>query len=251
MCAMRSASPLPGDFRQGGSPTPEQLAAGGALLDWLLLRYPQLNLQTVKGLSEYIDTLSPGREWMEGANWKQRLLAAMPRAMGVVEDTATVQILRAESARLEAELAELQSERTALEEERLDRTAEIQQLRKEVAAKPSGPMNFVVPAPPIQEIVEQLPKHTRLRYDRRPLQQITHIAIHHTAAPAALGRRASPNCTSPPIRRAARKRGRASAITTLSMTMAASNRPTRWRQPPITWCATTPIRWALSLRAAL
>lgn len=176
-----------GDFRQGGSPTPEQLAAGGALLDWLLLRYPQLNLQTIKGLSEYIDTLSPGREWMEGANWKQRLLAAMPRAMGVVEDTATVQALRGEVARLEAELAALHAARTALEEERLDRASEIQRLREELAAKTAGPMNFVVPAPPLQEIFEQLPKHARLRYDRRPLQQITHIAIHHTAAPPRVG----------------------------------------------------------------
>ncbi|HAJ36307.1 MAG TPA: hypothetical protein DCL15_11495, partial [Chloroflexi bacterium] len=63
------------------------------------------------------------------------------------------------------------------------RLAQIQQLQAELAAKAAAPMSFVVPPPPIQDIVDQLPKHTRLRYERRPLSQITHIAIHHTAAP--------------------------------------------------------------------
>jgi N-acetyl-anhydromuramyl-L-alanine amidase AmpD len=163
------------------------LAAGGQLLAWLLVRYPHLTLDAVKGLGEYIDTPSPGREWREGANWRQQLLAAARRAAGMVEDTAATDALRNELARLETTLAAEQTARTALEEDRLTRTAEIQRLREEVAAKQSGPMGFIVPAPAVQEIVDLLPRHTRLRYDRRPLQQITHIAIHHTAAPPRVG----------------------------------------------------------------
>lgn len=176
-----------GDFRNGGTPTPEQLAAGGALIVWLLTRFPHLTLAEVKGISEFIETPSPGREWTSGANWKQHLLAAARRAAGNLEDAPPAELLRNEIVRLEREVTALQAERTAREEERLDYLAQIQQLQTELAAKAAAPMGFVVPPPPIQDIVEQLPKHARLRYERRPLSQITHIAIHHTAAPVSVG----------------------------------------------------------------
>ncbi|HHW84591.1 MAG TPA: hypothetical protein GX400_00090 [Chloroflexi bacterium] len=176
-----------GDFRSGGAPTLEQLAAGGALIVWLLTRFPHLTLAAVKGIGEYIETPSPGCEWTSGVNWKHQLLAAARRAAGNLEDGPPVELLRSEIARLEREVAALQAERTAREEERLDRLAQIQQLQAELAAKAAAPMSFVVPPPPIQDIVDQLPKHTRLRYERRPLSQITHIAIHHTAAPVSVG----------------------------------------------------------------
>ena len=176
-----------GDFRSGGAPPPEQLAAGGALIVWLLTRFPHLTLAAVKGICESIETTSPGSEWMEGANWKQQLLAAARRAAGNLEDAPPTEALRSEITQLERQLAALLAERSAREEERLDRQGQIQQLQAELAAKAAGPMNFIVPLPPIQDIVEQLPKHTRLRYERRPLTQITHIAIHHTAAPAGVG----------------------------------------------------------------
>lgn len=176
-----------GNFRSGGAPSLEQLAAGGALIVWLLARFPHLTLAAIKGIGEYIETPSPGSEWASGVNWKQQLLAAARRAAGDLEDAPPLEMLRAEIARLEREVAALQAERTAREEERLDHLAQIQQLQAELAAKPAAPMSFVVPPPPIQDLVEQLPKHARLRYERRPLSQITHIAIHHTAAPVSVG----------------------------------------------------------------
>jgi hypothetical protein len=36
-------------------------------------------------------------------------------------------------------------------------------------------------------VVDKLPKHATLTYTTRPLSQITHIAIHHSAAPANVG----------------------------------------------------------------
>jgi N-acetyl-anhydromuramyl-L-alanine amidase AmpD len=175
-----------GDFRSGGAPSPEQLATGGALIVWLLTRFPHLTLAEIKGIGEYIETPSPGSEWMHGANWKQQLLAAARRAAGNLEDAPPAEALRGEISRLEREVAVLQAERTARDEDRLDRLEEIQQLQTELAAKAAGPMSFVVPPPPIQDMIDQLPKHTRLRYERRPLAQITHIAIHHTAAPVSV-----------------------------------------------------------------
>lgn len=175
-----------GDLRSGGMPTPEQLAAGGALLTWLLARYPHLSLDAVAGIGELIPTSSPGSEWMQGSSWKQYLLKAAQRAAGAAEENAAEESLRQEIARLQEELRQARAAGETLEEERLEHIAELQRLKDELAKAP-GATGFVVPAPPIHDISDQLPKHTRLRYERRTLSQITHIAVHHTAAPPRVG----------------------------------------------------------------
>ncbi|MEJ5248337.1 MAG: N-acetylmuramoyl-L-alanine amidase [Caldilinea sp.] len=187
-----------GDLHSGGMPTPDQLAAGGALIAWLLKRFPHLTLDAVKGIGEYIATPSPGVEW---ATWKAHLLAAARRAAGMAED-ADDGALRLEIARLENELASLRSAQAALEEERVAHETEIRRLREELATRTATVAGFVVPPPPIRDISDQLPKHARLRYERRPLSQITHIAIHHTAAPPRIGpaRIAELHIASDPVR---------------------------------------------------
>ena len=50
---------------------------------------------------------------------------------------------------------------------------------------PPGPQT--IQPPPITDVVDKLPKHATLTYSTRPLSQITHIAIHHSAAPANVG----------------------------------------------------------------
>ncbi|MBO9393685.1 N-acetylmuramoyl-L-alanine amidase, partial [Caldilinea sp.] len=180
-----------GDLRKGGMPTPDQLAAGGALIAWLLKRFPHLTLDAVKGLSEYNGATplpSPGAEWVK---WKPHLLAAAQRAAGMAIEAQNSapqsDALRQEIARLENELSTLRATQAALEEEHIAQETEIRRLREELAARASMVAGFVVPPPPIQDITDQLPKHARLRYERRPLSQITHIAIHHTAAPPRIG----------------------------------------------------------------
>lgn len=180
-----------GNLRKGGMPTPDQLAAGGALIAWLLKRFPHLTLDAVKGLSEYNGATSfpsPGAEWMK---WKPHLLAAAQRAAGMAIEIQTSapqsDALRQEIGRLENELSTLRATQAALEEERIAQEAEIRRLREELAARASIVAGFAVPPPPIQDITDHLPKHARLRYERRPLSQITHIAIHHTAAPPRIG----------------------------------------------------------------
>uniref|UniRef100_A0A7C1FH02 N-acetylmuramoyl-L-alanine amidase n=1 Tax=Caldilinea aerophila TaxID=133453 RepID=A0A7C1FH02_9CHLR len=180
-----------GNLRTGGMPTPDQLAAGGALIAWLLKRFPHLTLDAVKGLSEYNGATplpSPGAEWMK---WKPHLLAAAQRAAGMAIEAQNAapqsDALRQEIARLENELSTLRATQAVLEEERIAQETEIRRLREELAARASIVAGFVVPPPPIQDITDQLPKHARLRYERRPLSRITHIAIHHTAAPPRIG----------------------------------------------------------------
>ena len=50
---------------------------------------------------------------------------------------------------------------------------------------PSGPT--VIQPPQITDVVDKLPKHAKLTYSTRALSQITHIAIHHSAAPGNVG----------------------------------------------------------------
>ena len=173
-----------GDFRNGGAPTPDQLEAAGRLIGWLMLRYPGLTLDAVKGVNEFVATPSPGREWEMGCAWKRALLAAARRASGGGGDVAAIETpLRNEIARLEQSLAEQQAALANAEAARYALNGELQRLRAEAEASVAAPAAYVVPPPPLRDIVDQLPRHVRLRYEQRPLSQITHIAIHHTAAP--------------------------------------------------------------------
>jgi hypothetical protein len=74
-----------------------------------------------------------------------------------------------------------------LQEQRDKLQAENQILATQVSAKQQEPPTYIVPQPAIRVVVEQLPKHPTLRYERRALNQITHLAIHHTATPPAMG----------------------------------------------------------------
>ncbi len=73
------------------------------------------------------------------------------------------------------------------DEQRAALVAEKNQLRSELEAQSHAVQTFIVPKPPLRVTVEQLPKHPTLRYERRSLGQITHIAVHHTAAPPHMG----------------------------------------------------------------
>lgn len=179
-----------GDYGHGGAPTTEQLAAGGRLIAWLLQRYTQLDLSAVRGVSEILpEMVSPGAEWMRGVGWKEQLLTATRRAGGAAAADPQIEsdlrqrigVLEAEAARAEAALLQAESRRVDLAEE-------VRRLRDELESQAAARMapSFVVPKPPMKVIIDQLPRHSSLRYDRRPLSQITHIAVHHTAAPPRL-----------------------------------------------------------------
>jgi N-acetyl-anhydromuramyl-L-alanine amidase AmpD len=178
-----------GDYAAGGSPRPEQLAAGGRLLNWLLQRYTYLGLDAVRGLSEVLpETVSPGAEWLTGAAWKEQLLIAVRRASGGgAVDPRMEGELRQRIAVLERELSQATNALSQADGQRVDLVEEVQRLRDEVETRAAQRApSFIVPKPPIKSVIDQLPRHPSLRYERRPLSQITHIAIHHTAAPPRL-----------------------------------------------------------------
>ncbi len=178
-----------GDYGGGGAPTPEQLATGGRLIAWLLQRYTQIDLDAVRGVGEILpETTSPGAEWLRGAAWKEQLLTATRRVGGsAAADHRLEAELRQRIAALEGELAQAEAVYIQTEAQRGDLAEEVRRLRDAVETQAAqATPSFVVPKPPIKAVIDQLPRHPSLRYDRRPLSQITHIAVHHTAAPPRL-----------------------------------------------------------------
>ncbi len=85
-----------------------------------------------------------------------------------------IQALTGDNEQLAAQLAAMQQQISDLQ-------ACIQSLQAG-PAQPAAPARAARPA--IKDITDQLPKHPNLRYDTRAQGSITHLAIHHSAAPA-------------------------------------------------------------------
>lgn len=167
----------------GEPPTAEQIAAGSKLLAWLLDRYPHLEVADIRGLREFTDHPSPGDQWAQGAAWKESLAAGVRHALGVSEPSMAESRLRAKVSQLEHEVLVAQRAAQLLQEQKGRLQAEQQRLQAQIAERQQENKAYVIPQPAMRVIVEQLPKHPTLRYERRPLSQITHLAIHHTATP--------------------------------------------------------------------
>ncbi len=168
-------------------PTNEQIHAGGQLVGWLMEKHPQLNTDCIMGVSEFTDTTSPGGQWMTGKRWKERLLASVRRASGQIDPSDVENELRARLEDSEQRLEHAQRTVQSLTEVHKRLETDNLQLQSEVQQRSTQPVaTYVVPQPAIRNIIEQLPRHPTLRYERRALNQITHIAIHHTATPPSL-----------------------------------------------------------------
>jgi hypothetical protein len=205
-----------GDYSAGGAPRPEQLAAGGRLLNWLLQRYtlPGVGRGARPERSAAGDIVSPGAEWQTGATWKEQLLTAVRRASGGgVVDPAhrrrTASARRRTGARVGAgherafpgrRAARRSGRRSAAAARRggdargaartfLYRAQAADQVRDRPTAAPPQPALRASPAQP--DHPHRHPPHSR--------------------AAASPLRRVLPNCTSPRTRRGAKTPGRASA----------------------------------------
>jgi N-acetyl-anhydromuramyl-L-alanine amidase AmpD len=175
-----------GDFTDQ-TPNDEQLNTGGQLIAWLLERYPQLRIEHMKGVREFTDHPSPGEQWETGQVWKEMLLAAVRRALtgarGHDEPSEVESQLRSQLADLEHEAQVAQRASQLAQEQKTRLQNELQRLQGQLAERQQDSKAYVIPQPAMRVVVEQLPKHPTLRYERRPLSQISHLAIHHTATP--------------------------------------------------------------------
>jgi N-acetyl-anhydromuramyl-L-alanine amidase AmpD len=173
-----------GDFTDA-IPNNEQLYAGGRLIAWLMERYPHLRTEQIKGVREFVPQPSPGDQWNDGQRWREMLLAAVRRTRGMVEPSEMETQLRVKLAQIEHELQVAQRSNQLLQEQKTRLQTEYQRLQTQAAEQQDNKV-YVIPQPAIRNVVDQLAKHPTLRFERRPLSQITHLAIHHTATPPSV-----------------------------------------------------------------
>ena len=150
-------------------PTDAQIDACARLCAWLL-HDRGLALSALVGVMELVPTHgSPGRQWLTGQRWKERLVSRVQAILAAAAENGgdDVTALRQQIAQLQAQLQAAQTRIAELE-------AEIERLR--------GGGGGTVQPPVIRDVVDSLPKHPTLRYDTRPRSAITHLAIHHSAA---------------------------------------------------------------------
>jgi N-acetyl-anhydromuramyl-L-alanine amidase AmpD len=154
-------------------PTAAQMEAGGQLCTWLL---GSLSLPTSKivGLSEFADTQSPGRQWLEGERWKEKLLAKVEAALEVGGEHRSALITS-------------QREQIEALQEEIDRLSEQPPVSMSWALVEPEPEPIKIARPPIQDVVDKLPKHKEKVYDSRRLTEIQNLVVHHSAVPASVG----------------------------------------------------------------
>ncbi len=124
---------FPGNFTNA-IPTTAQLEAGGWLCAWLLSQL-RLPIDKIVGLGEFVNTQSPGTQWLKGQRWKDKLLAEVKSTIEAVGEDQSVLI------------ASLQEQIEALEDE-------IERLRLE------EPSEVGAGATPIEDVVERLSNAT-------------------------------------------------------------------------------------------
>ncbi len=166
-------------------PTQAQMQAGGALIAWLLAEYPHLSMSGIKGVSELIPHRSPGEQWLQGRRWKELLLQEVQMAP---ERQPAPRATSSASGQSDGRMHQLEQESGVLQQQTAGLRAENERLRREVEALRAEPKRVHrIEAPPIVDIVNQLPHHPTLRYDERRQNLITHLAVHHTAVPPHVG----------------------------------------------------------------
>jgi N-acetyl-anhydromuramyl-L-alanine amidase AmpD len=96
-------------------PTNAQLKAGGRLCAWLLAHF-RLSTSRVVGLREYVNTGSPGNQWLNGQRWKIKLLAEVEAVLEAAYESQSVLIasLREQIETLEVELRRLKEQRAVV-----------------------------------------------------------------------------------------------------------------------------------------
>ncbi len=200
-----------GNFNES-VPNENQMESLAHLTAWLLQRFG-LTLDAIKGTKEFtevVTTESPGKNWLEGARWKDTLLQ---RVRQVLETTAPPGT-GIDADEIDAVLTSLRQE---LEEQRRIRDALLEQLAAQKSANQAlqdklaraheqlGQLQAAldrlrdllrsigsgdgrrapgVEKPELVDVVDTLPKHPEKVYPTRALSDITHITIHHSGAPS-------------------------------------------------------------------
>ena len=117
---------------------------------------------------------------------RDHLQAQVQTGAGGAQVNQQIQALNAQIKKVEADRTKLTQQVEALTAEKARLTAQIVILQQQLNNAQNGnnkPPAAGVPAPDIKDVVDQLPKHAINRYLARSLDKITHLTIHHSAAP--------------------------------------------------------------------
>ncbi|MGB3219559.1 MAG: N-acetylmuramoyl-L-alanine amidase [Anaerolineae bacterium] len=120
------------------APNEAQLNAAAALMAWLLQEL-KLPVEAIKGVSEFIVTGSPGRQWLSGQNYKQTLLtriqAIKPEGDGASPiPSAELEALRNQVKELNLQLATRQAQLDGLNRQVTDLSGQIKARQDQVDA---------------------------------------------------------------------------------------------------------------------
>ncbi len=203
-------------------PSDAQIGSLARLCAWLLDLY-DLKEDAIRGASDFIETHSPGLQWLEGARWKESLLTQVAKVPGsptapqdvlIAQLHAEVEALKAQVLTLSDQVKQLTTEKASvagqvqtlqaqnaglgLQVKNLDRAnaalktqlaaveTDKQALQRRVSELEQQISELTkadrVAPPPIQDVVDALPKHITNKYETRTLSAITTLAIHHSAA---------------------------------------------------------------------
>jgi hypothetical protein len=162
-----------------------QLAALQAQLTATIVERDKLASQIAQPPPEVADllrTISDLREQVLTLNADKAGLTTVADTLRAQNTTLAKQVssLTAQASETARQLAAARSEQATLSLQNSQLQAEIKAMRESMG------IEFRVPAPRIVDISGKLPVHERERYDTRKLAQITHIAIHHSAATASV-----------------------------------------------------------------
>jgi N-acetyl-anhydromuramyl-L-alanine amidase AmpD len=176
---------FPGNFTNS-IPKAAQLDAGAKLCAWLL---GALGLSTtaIVGVSEF-----PGKQWLTGRRWKNILLEKVRTALkdSGAEYTALI-------ASLQGQIRTLQRAAPEPRPRPGPRSAEPSGSQPQIQPDQAQPHQIQpdrirldpirVSEPPIQDLIESLPKHKTDEYETRSLEDIRYLVIHHSALPSIVG----------------------------------------------------------------
>ncbi len=188
---------LAGDFRrsQDVEPGDIQRKAAAALIAWLISqqRLGAILTQIVYGRKELGEkVISPGDQWNDGINWKQKLLSDIQTILDEAAscaDSEEVAQLRQQVAELQAEVARLQAladQIGPLQQQISDLEATVQQQEQKIAtlqAIADQCAGAGVARPRIIDVVDELPHHPTLPPYQKRTEPIRKIVIHHTDTP--------------------------------------------------------------------
>ena len=163
---------FPGNFTNTIPPA-AQLEAGARLCAWLISAL-RLSATAIVGMGEFAPTQSPGKQWLSGQRWKDKLLE---------EIEAALEATRGNQAAL---IASLRTETQTLFGGIADRRLPVPSPAAISFSMPEPPQ---ISEPPTTNLIDELMRHETEKYRTRALSAIRNLVIHHSAAPASVGPR--------------------------------------------------------------